>query len=281
MKVKVLPAAFAGDDVIQQALDAAASQMPAGSAPPSATPIRDASGKVVSVEVNLPSNAAAGDLTNAKNKINENPGVAKAQGFPLEYTQDAEGVANDATLNNLFTGVMATNSQALKGSTTAPIAGSVSLKRNNSLSNGGTYFGPWSDFGLSSASSIEMSCKLKTGASLPSGWANIGLITGSTDGFQSAGVWAFSNGQNIGVSGNGSQQGTADTGVAAATGTTYALKVRTYSNATFFYLDGTMVAELPSSIASSSGIYFGVKGVAGDDWLIDDIELKIWAGELT
>jgi hypothetical protein len=85
-KVTVQVASYKGDEVVQEALDAARSG--SGKEPVSATPIRDASGKVTQVIVGMPYDIAQTDLANATAKINENPGVAIATAFPYAYTDD-------------------------------------------------------------------------------------------------------------------------------------------------------------------------------------------------
>lgn len=80
-KIKVTTQNFASDSITDEILSAANSNTPA-SVTPSAEVIRDSQGKVVAVNVNLPDGIAANDLTNAKNAINANNGVAKAAAFP-------------------------------------------------------------------------------------------------------------------------------------------------------------------------------------------------------
>ena len=112
-KITVQPSAFSGEEVIQQAIDAAASQMPAGTEPPAAVPVRDASGKVTSVEVSLPDDISAADLANAHAKINENPGVSKAAPFPRLCEEDFEGAGSaGTTINSMCDGTIAIRSNS-------------------------------------------------------------------------------------------------------------------------------------------------------------------------
>jgi len=59
--------------------------------PPRAEITRDANGKVVSVDVNLPVDIAQADLTNAANAINANRGVAGATSFPFTEPDPGQG----------------------------------------------------------------------------------------------------------------------------------------------------------------------------------------------
>lgn len=87
-KVTLLAQPYAGETIVQQAVDAATA---AGVTVKNTVVIRDASGKVVAVDVHLDQNTDSSGLDNAKNAINANPGVAMVSAFPRIASADFSG----------------------------------------------------------------------------------------------------------------------------------------------------------------------------------------------
>lgn len=81
-KVQVLVESFAGEAVLQEILSIANANTPA-SMTPAAQPKRDANGKLVSVDVHLPTEISASELATARDAINKNSGVAQTLSFPI------------------------------------------------------------------------------------------------------------------------------------------------------------------------------------------------------
>ena len=91
-KVTVLPEVFAGEEVVDAVLQAAAEAVPAGKEPPRAEVFRDAGGKVIKVEVNLPYDLAQSDLINARDKVQNNNGVSKARPAGIVITENFDSL---------------------------------------------------------------------------------------------------------------------------------------------------------------------------------------------
>lgn len=266
-KITVQPSAFSGEEVVQQTIDAAASQLPAGSEPPHAEVERDAAGKVVKVNVNLPDDIAQGDLDNAKAKINENPGVAKASEFPKTFTEDLEAFVSGQSIYGLFDNKLRSGGDALQASGTNPLNGSISALDPNGF--GFFYSGQATNFGLTSISSHSFECKWKISA--VSDYLRVRAGNKTFD-------LKMPGSGNYLVRVNGTQY---DTGVAsAAVGTTVTAKIMVTPVAAFFSIDGAVIyTAMLSTPASTTLQFMGSAGNAGT-WRIDDIKLEVLDGIL-
>lgn len=130
-KITVKPTTMAGDQIIQDTLNAANSQMPADKKARSADIERDADGKVVAVHLNFDADADQADLDNAKSKINENSGVASTLTLPLaELTEDFESYTDGQNpglvLGGYFDSTPNTDLPVIN--TTNPLSGTKDLK---------------------------------------------------------------------------------------------------------------------------------------------------------
>jgi len=82
-KIQISPEAFASANIEAELCALVLGAIPATIDPPAASVIRDANGKVARVDINLPADIAAVDLTAAKVAVQAHPGVASASSFPL------------------------------------------------------------------------------------------------------------------------------------------------------------------------------------------------------
>lgn len=90
-KISVQLDAFASEDAVGQAISAANSATPETVTPFAANILRDANGKLISVDVNLPS-AAQADLDTAMDAINKLPGVSSAKKYPMVFSANFDNL---------------------------------------------------------------------------------------------------------------------------------------------------------------------------------------------
>jgi hypothetical protein len=234
MKIKVLPHTYAGEEIIQQSIDAAASEMPAGKSPPSATPIRDAEGKVVAVEVNLPSDISGNELENARSKINQNNGVSKAKGYPITLTEDFEAMATGVSLYLMSNDRIEQSSNPFQVTDTGPIAGTKSVV----LTNIEDYiFAPRlkaSTLGMTLFTAGEVELKVRNSEFTLGGYGPSGGIAAHFTGAVGTNIFYYSQGNLTPV----------DTGIAYAVDTTYKFKIVFSPSGYIFYLNDVLMGVL-------------------------------------
>lgn len=126
-RIAVKPTTMAGDQIVQDTLSAANSQMPADKQALSADVERDADGKVTAVYLNFDADADQADLDNARSKIDENSGVATTSVFPISLTEDFESYTDGQDPGLVIDGLFQTQHSPVIN-TTSPLGGTKDLK---------------------------------------------------------------------------------------------------------------------------------------------------------
>jgi len=276
MKVTVLPASFSGEEVVQQALDAAKSQMPAGKEPPKASVERDANGKVTKVNVTLPEGIAQNDLANAAAKINENPGVSKASPFPIvNPLVDLEDLADGDPIPSFYNSLRWSD---WKANATSPITGTRDATCQT-IGGIASVTANASDFGFSRMIAYRWKWKMKCDQATWGDGGNGGtiLLNGNTTvqlaGFN--GFWQFKEGGNT----NPFQQ----SAIAYAANTTYEIEVVAEGRTKLVYIDGVLLGAAVASfdyyysnsyVTYSRDFSGGASEITQGGWM-DDLEFTL------